>query len=91
MASQGNKKLWVPMPASKLYQAQGADPESLRDQMVRQFGSTTVQEAELSCILDLLMVMGVVKPSEFVDLMQKKLHRIDQRRRMMAQLDEDRG
>jgi hypothetical protein len=85
------QKVWVPQPATKLYAAAGTDPETLRDRLVDQYGEGSVQRAEISCILDLLMIMRVVAPSEFVDMMQKKLYRIDQRRRAAANLDIDRG
>ncbi len=85
------KGLWVPQPAAKLYGAGGSDPETVRDKMVEMVGEATVQKAELSVVLDLLFLNGVIRPSEFVELMMKKIHRIDERRRAAARLEEDRG
>ena len=84
-------KVWIPQPATKLYGAGGADPESLRDRLVDSYGEGSVERAEISVVLDLLMISGIIKPSEFIDLMQKKLYRIDQKRRAAAGLDIDRG
>lgn len=84
-------ELWVPQPSSKLYGAQGGDPETIRERLVQQYGEGTVERAEISCILDLLMINGVIRPSEFVEIITKKLDRIDQRRRAAARLESDRG
>lgn len=86
-----SKKIWVPQPASKLYGAGGGHPESVRDQLVQQYGEGSVEKAEISVVLDLLFINGIIKPSEFVDLMMKKLHRIDEQRRAAANLEMDRG
>jgi hypothetical protein len=79
------------MPAGKLYGIGGAHPQSVRDQLVERYGQVSVNSAELSVVLDVMMVTGMIKPSEFVDLMQRKLHRIDEQRRAAARLDEDKG
>jgi len=84
-------KIWVPQPATKLYGAQGADPETMRDRFVREFGESTVQQAELSTCLDLMMLNGVISPTEFIEVISRKLTRIDQQRRAAANLDMDRG
>lgn len=83
--------IWVPQPATQLYAVGGAQAESVRDRLVGQFGEATVQRAEVSVLLDLMLLHGVIKPGEFVDLMLKRLHRIDEQRRAAANLDEDRG
>jgi predicted protein tyrosine phosphatase len=79
------------MPAGKLYGAGGAHPQSIRDQLVQQYGEVSVNSAELSVVLDVMMITGMIKPAEFVDLMQRKLHRIDEQRRAVARLEADRG
>lgn len=83
--------LWVPMPAGKLYGIGGAHPQSIRDQLVEQYGAVSVNSAELSVVLDIMMITGMIKPAEFVDLMQRKLHRLDEQRRAAARLESDRG
>lgn len=77
-------KIWIPQPATKLYGAGNTHPETVRDRFVRQYGESTVQRAELSVVLDLLMLTGAIAPSEFVDVMSKKLSRIDQERQAAA-------
>jgi hypothetical protein len=85
------KKIWVPQPATRLYGAGGNDPETVRDRFVDMYGEGTVQRAELSTCLDLFMLNGIIKPSEFIDVIQRKLYKIDQSRRAAANLDIDRG
>lgn len=87
----GPQRIWIPQPASNLYKTKDADQETVRDSIVRQFGEQTVQRAELSVVLDLLMINRIISPSEFLDVMHKKLRRIDEQRRLAANLDEDRG
>lgn len=81
-------KIYVPMPASQLYSGGGAHPETIRDRFVANYGETTVQRAELQVVLDLFMLMGVVKPSEFIEVLHRKLERIDKMRREQAGIPE---
>lgn len=74
-------KLWVPMPASKAY---GREPESIRDRFVREYGASTVTQAELQTCIDLLILTGAVKPAEFVEILTNKLQRVDRLRREAA-------
>jgi hypothetical protein len=73
------------MPATKLY---GSNSESLRDRFVAQYGETTVHKAEHQVLLDLMLLLGVIKPSEFVDVLTKKLQRVDDLRRHAAGVPE---
>lgn len=74
----------VPMPASKLYTAGGAEPETLRDKFIARYGEATVHQAEHQTILDLLMMMQIVKPQEFVEILTNKLNRVDRLRQEQA-------
>lgn len=85
------RKIWVPQPATRLYGAGGGDPESIRDRYVDAYGEGTVQRAELSTCLDLFMLNGMIKPSEFIEVISRKLSKIDEKRRQAANLDSDRG
>lgn len=76
----------VPMPASQMY---GKEPESIRDRFVGRFGEATVQRAELQVVLDLFMMMGVCKPQEFIEVLERKLVRIDQMRQIQAGVQRD--
>lgn len=86
-----SKKIWVPMPATRLYGADGAHPQTVRDKFVERYGEATVTQAELSAALDIMMLTGMIKPSEFIEVIGRKLHRIDEHRRAMARLEADRG
>lgn len=77
-------KVWVPQPATKLYGAGGTDPETTRDRFVKNYGESTVQRAELSLVLDLMMLNGMINPGEFVDVISKKLQKIEQQRMVAA-------
>jgi hypothetical protein len=79
------------MPASMAYRQGTTDAETVKDSLVQQFGSETVQQAEQSVILDLMVLMKVITPSEFIEVMYKKCQRIDQMRRAAAGLEADRG
>ena len=82
------EKIWVPQPATQLY---GGNAESIRDRFVRQYGEASVMKAELSVCLDVMLLTGMIKPAEFVDVLGRKLQRIDNMRRAAANLDADRG
>ena len=86
-----NPKIWVPQPATNLYRTGGNDPETLRDRLVKHYGESTVLRAEVSVLLDLALLTGQIKPSEFVEVLTKKLARTDEHRRAAANLDSDRG
>jgi hypothetical protein len=80
----------VPQPASKGYSAAG-DSQTVRDRLVDMYGDGTVTRAELATVIDVLIVTGMIKPQEFMDIMQKRLYHLDQQRRTAANLDSDRG
>lgn len=79
-------RILVPMPESELYKK-----SVRRDEIVSRYGETTVSRAEVATILNIMMITGVVKPGEFIDLMVRQCERIDEERRLAARLDEDRG
>ena len=80
----GNK-VWVPTPASKLYaDRQGNTPETIRERFERQYGEATVTRAELSTVLDVMMMTGMIKPSEFIEVISRKLARIEAMRQDAA-------
>lgn len=80
-------KLWVPQPASNLY-AVGGEAETIRDRFVRQYGEGTVLRSELQICLDLMMLTGVIKPQEFVEVLERKLNRTEAARRRAAGFDD---
>lgn len=80
------RKIWVPMPETEMYKR-----TVKRDELVNRYGEATVSRAEVSVILNLLYMTGMIKPNEFVDLMMMQCERIEDERRAAARLDEDRG
>jgi hypothetical protein len=58
--------------------------------LIPQFGEATVKAAEVSVVLDIMIMTGIVKPAELIDLIEQKCRRIDDSRRRAANLDEDR-
>ena len=79
-------RILVPMPESELYKK-----SVRRDEIVSRYGEATVSRAEVATILNIMMITGVIKPNEFIDLMVRQCERIDEERRLAARLDEDRG
>jgi hypothetical protein len=74
------------MPESQMYRRSVP-----RDALVEKYGETTMARAEVAVILNLLVITGFVKPSEFVDAVVSQCERIDDERRAQANLDADRG
>lgn len=81
-----DRKIWVPMPESEMYKR-----SVKRDHLVERFGEATVSRAEVAVVLNLLYMMNVIKPNEFVDLMVMQCERIEDERRADARLESDRG
>jgi hypothetical protein len=77
-------KVGVPMPATQLYKRGMDEPEALRDRLCAMYGEATVHNAEHQVVLDMMMLLGVVKPQEFVDVLMRKLERVDRLRREQA-------
>jgi hypothetical protein len=84
--SFNSRKIHVPMPQAAAY---GRTID--RDQLVRRYGESTVLRAEIAAIMNLLMAVGMISGSEFVDLVVRQCSRIDEERRGVARLEEDRG
>jgi len=80
------RKIWVPMPQSEMYRK-----SVNRDELVGKYGEATVLRAEISVILNLLYLTGVIRPNEFIDSMVMQCNRIEDERRREANLDSDRG
>ena len=76
----------VPMPETVMYRK-----SVKREDLVDRYGESTVARAEVATILNILYVTGMVKPSEFTDIMIQQCTRIEEEWRKAANLDEDRG
>ncbi len=79
-------KIWVPMPETEMYKKTIS-----RDELVGKFGEATVTRAEVSVVLNILYMTGMIKPNEFVELMIMQCRRIEDERRAQVNLDSDRG
>ena len=79
-------KIYVPMPESAMYKKTVS-----RDELVGRYGESTVSRAEVATILNIMMISGMIKPNEFIDLMVRQCDRIDEERRVAARLDVDKG
>lgn len=77
----------VPMPTPETY-----DPRTVkRSELVARYGENTVLRAEVTTCLNIMLMVGMVKKQEFMDIMLRQLDTIEQKRRAQANLDEDRG
>lgn len=82
----GMRRIPVAMPESQAYKK-----TVNRDMIVMEYGESTVSRAEVAAIMNLLIVTGVVKAQELIDIVIQQCQRIDAERRAAANLDEDRG
>ena len=62
------RKIWVPMPETEMYKKSSVR----RDDLVRHYGESTVSRAEVASILNILYITGMVKPTDFTDIMVAK-------------------
>lgn len=72
--------IYVPMPASNAY-----GYPSKRDQLIRRYGEVSVMHAEVAVCVTILMEIGIIKKSEFVDLVEQALAAADRRRQLQAE------
>lgn len=72
----------VPMPASKsVYGETGGK----RDQLIQRFGEVSVMHAEVAVCVTVLVELGIIKRSEFVELVENALKAADIRRQRHAE------
>lgn len=76
MVSRG--KIYVPMPEA------GAYGEGLRSQLVSKYGEASVTRAETAVLINIMIALGVIKQSEFLNYMVEVLEKTEDRRRMAA-------
>lgn len=60
-------------------------------ELVPAFGEATVVAAEQATALDIIMMMGLAKPREVIELVKIACEKADYERRRQANLDEDKG
>jgi hypothetical protein len=69
------------MPASKNAYGEG----NKRDQLIRRYGEVSVMHAEVAACVTILMHLGIVKKTEFVELVEHSLQAADIRRQSQAE------
>lgn len=75
----------VPMPQTEMYQKS----RTPRDDIVAKFGESTVSRAEVSTILNIMVVTGMVKPDEFIEILVQQCRRIEEERALAARVEPD--
>lgn len=73
--------IYVPMPQAKSIYGEG----SKRDQLIRRYGEVSVMHAEVAVCVTILAELGVIKKTEFVDLVIGALEAADRKRQIMAE------
>ena len=71
-------RVYVPMPKTEGYGG------NLRDELAKKYGEPTVTRAETAVIINLLIYMGVIKGSEFREMIVTACERIEDERRKAA-------
>lgn len=70
--------IYVPMPTAEGYGG------NLRDQLAQKYGEPTVTRAETAVLINILIYMGVMKASEYRDMIVTMCEKIDGDRRRAA-------
>lgn len=76
------RKSIVPMPASKVVYGEGG---TKRDQLIRQYGEVSVMHAEVAVCVTVMVELGIIRQSEFVQLIENALQAADYQRHRQAQ------
>jgi hypothetical protein len=61
------------------------DKMPFRDRLIRQYGEPSVMHAEVSVCLTVLIQLGILKKSEFLELVTQALAAADLRRQRQAE------
>lgn len=80
----------VPMPEPN-YNGDRAVQRYRNNELVPAFGEATVIAAEQATALDIIMMMGLAKPREVIELIKIQCEKADYARRRQANLEEDKG
>lgn len=56
----------------------------VRDRLVQEYGETNVMKAEIAICIQLLMMNGVIKGSQFIEMLEVVLKKADDRNRAAA-------
>lgn len=81
MPNQPKPHIYVPMPQSRTVYGDG----STRDQFIRRYGEVSVMHAEVAVCVTVLSELGIIKKSEFVELVKNALEAADRKRQLQAE------
>lgn len=83
---RGKPHIYVPMPQSdSVYGPAPLEGMSTRDRLIRQYGEVSVMHAEVAVCITVLAELGVIKKSEFAELVSQALAAADRRRQLQAE------
>lgn len=90
MPNRPKPHIYVPMPQSDA--AYGPPPPdgktlSVRDRLIRQYGEVSVMHAEVAVCVTVMMELGIIKKSEFTELVSRALAAAEIRRQRQAGMD----
>lgn len=72
--------IYVPMPQSNSIYGTG----SKRDHLIRRYGEVSVMHAEVAVCVTVMAELGIIKKSEFVELVESSLKAADIKRQRQA-------
>lgn len=78
---RGKPHIYVPMPKSSF--AYGDSMK--RDQLIRRYGEVSVMHAEVSACVSVMILLGIIKKTEFVELVENALQSADKARQRQAE------
>lgn len=79
--------IYVPMPQSdSVYGPAPLDSGlSIRDRLIRQYGEVSVMHAEVAVCITIMSELGVIRKSEFAEMVKQALASADRRRQLQAE------
>lgn len=81
MANRPKPHIYVPMPQSRSVYGEG----SKRDQLIKRYGEVSVMHAEVAVCVTVMVELGVIRKSEFAEMVEAALAAADIKRQRMAE------
>lgn len=86
MPNKPKPHVYVPMPQSDVtYGKPEGDGMPLRDRLIRQYGEVSVMHAEVAACITILVELGIINKTDFVELVKRSLASADLRRQRQAE------
>ena len=85
--SRPKGNIYVPMPQSDSIYGKAPDGTTMskRDQLIRRYGEVSVMHAEVAVCVTIMAELGIIKKSEFAELVENALRSADIRRQQHAE------